>query len=74
MTGPIVQSHGPDGIILDEKQLLLIEQGYDLAFGKESWRYPSLQQQRQEGLARSVLMLVREIRSLRAQLDAKRGK
>ena len=48
MTGPVVQSHGPTGIILDEKELLLIEQGYDLAFGKESWRYPSLQRQREE--------------------------
>ena len=74
MSGPVVQSHGPDGIILDEKQLLLIEQGYDLAFGKESWRYPSLQREREEGLARSVLMLVREIRSLRAQVDAKAKK
>ena len=74
MTGPVVQSHGPDGIILDEKQLLLIEEGYDLAFGKESWRYPSLQREREEGLARSVLMLVREIRSLRAQVDAKAKK
>jgi hypothetical protein len=73
VTGPVVQSHGPDGIILDEAQLLLIEQGYDLAFGKESWRYPSLQRQREEGLAKSVLMLVREIRSLRNQLEA-RGK
>ena len=74
MSGPVVQSHGPDGKILDEKELLLIEQGYDLAFGKESWRYPSLQRQREEGLAKSVLMLVREIRSLRAQVDAKKGK
>jgi hypothetical protein len=72
VTGPVVQSHGPEGTILDEKELLLIEQGYEHTFGKESWRYPSLQRQREEGLARSVLMLVREIRSLRAQLDAKK--
>lgn len=74
MTGPIVQSHGPTGIILDEKALLLMEQEYDLTFGKESWRYPSLQAQRSEGLAKSVLMLIREIRSLRNQVDAKKAK
>lgn len=72
MTGPVVQSHGPDGIVLDEKELTLLEQSHDLCFGKESWRYPAMQQMRMESLARSTLMLVREIRSLRKQLDAKK--
>ncbi len=71
MTGPIVQSHGPEGIILDEKALLLLEKAHDLCFGKESHRYPAMNAANQESLARGVLMLVREIRSLRAQVDAK---
>ncbi len=74
MTGPIVQSHGPDGKIVDEAELLSLESLHDLVFGKEGWRAPAMQETRKEGLARSVLMLTREIRSLRAQLDAKKGK
>ncbi len=74
MSGPVVQSHGPTGVILDEKELLLLEQAYDLCFGKESHRYPAMQATRTESLARQTLMLVREVRSLRNQLEAKKGK
>lgn len=74
MTGPVVQSHGPEGVILDERALALLEQAHDLCFGKESHRYPAMQATRQEGLAREVLALVREIRSLRAQVAVKKGK
>lgn len=72
MTGPIVQSHGPDGIILDEKELLGLEQTHELVFGKDHWRAPAMQEMRKEVLARSVLMLIREIRSLRKQVEAKK--
>lgn len=72
MTGPVVQSHGPDGILLDEAYLTGLEQTHELVFGKEGWRMPAMQQERKEVLAKAVLMLVREIRSLRKQIDAKR--
>ncbi len=71
MTGPIVQSHGPEGIIIDEKELTSLEITYDLCFGKDNWRAPAMQESRKEGLAKSVLMLVREIRSLRKQMEKK---
>lgn len=74
MTGPVVQSHGPEGKIVDEKELVSLEILHDQCFGKENWRMPAMQQMRIEAMARSVLMLVREIRSLRKQLDAKKGK
>ncbi len=47
---------------------------HDQCFGKESWRMPAMQQTRIESMAKQVLMLVREIRSLRKQVDAKKGK
>ena len=72
MTGPIVQSHGPDGIIVDEKVLSDLESTYELIYGKDHWRAPAIQEMRKEVLAKAVLMLVREIRSLRKQVDAKR--
>lgn len=71
MSGPVVQSHGPTGILVDEALLLGLEQTHDLVFGKEGWRAPAIQEGRKEHLAKSVLMLVREIRSLRKQLEAK---
>ncbi len=74
MTGPIVQSHGPDGTIVDEKELASLEILYDQCFGKESWRMPAMQTMRVEALAKASLMLVREVRSLRAQLEAKKAK
>lgn len=74
MTGPVVQSHGPTGVILDERYLLGLEAQYEQVFGKEGWRMPSMNEQRKESLARDVLMLVREIRSLRTQLEAKKSK
>jgi hypothetical protein len=74
MTGPVVQSHGSDGILVDEAVLTSLEIQHDQCFGKESWRMPATQQMRIESMAKSVLMLVREIRSLRKQLDAKKGK
>ena len=74
MTGPVIQSHGPDGVIVDERELASLEILYDQCFGKESWRYPAMQTARVESLAKSSLMLVREIRSLRAQLEAKKAK
>jgi len=74
MTGPVVQSHGPDGIILDEKALLDLEATHDLVYGKNHWRAPAIQEMRKEVLAKSVVMLVREIRSLRKQLEAKKAK
>jgi hypothetical protein len=73
MTGPIVQSHGPDGTIVDDALLASLEFQHDQVFGKEHWRYPALQQTRMESLARGTLMLVREIRSLRNQLAALKG-
>lgn len=74
MTGPIAQSHGPDGTLIDEAVLRSLEIQHDQCFGKESWRMPATQQTRLENLARSSLMLVREVRSLRKQLEAKKGK
>lgn len=74
MTGPIVQSHGPDGILVDEALLANLEIQHDQVFGKEKNRMPAMQQMRMESLAQSTLMLVREIRSLRKQVDAQRGK
>lgn len=74
MTGPVVQSHGPDGILVDEAFLASLEIQHDQCFGKESWRMPAMQQTRIENMAKQVLMLVREIRSLRRQVDAKKGK
>ena len=74
MTGPIVQSHGPDGILVDEALLASLEIQHDQCFGKESWRMPAMQQMRIESMAKQVLMLVREIRSLRKQVDAQKGK
>lgn len=74
MQGPVVQSHGPEGTILDEKELLSLETLHDQCFGKENWRMPAQQEMRKESLAKSVLMLVREIRSLRKQVEAKKGK
>ncbi len=74
MTGPIVQSHGPTGILIDDALLASLEIQHDQCFGKESHRMPAMQQVRMESLARQVLMLVREIRSLRQQVDAKKGK
>ncbi len=71
MTGPVVQSHGPDGILVDEALLASLEIQHDQCFGKEGWRMPATKQMRIESLAQSVLMLVREIRSLRRQADAK---
>ncbi len=72
MTGPVVQSHGPEGKIVDEAVLSSLESLHDLVFGKDHWRAPAMQEMRKEGLARDVLMLVREIRSLRKQVaDAK---
>lgn len=72
MTGPVVQSHGPDGIVVDEKVLSDLESTYELVFGKDHWRAPAIQEMRKEVLAKAALMLVREIRSLRKQIDAKR--
>lgn len=74
MTGPVVQSHGPDGILVDEALLASLEIQHDQCFGKQSHHMPAMQEMRKESLAKSVLMLVREIRSLRKQLDAKKGK
>ena len=74
MTGPLVQSHGPEGMIFDELALKRLEAEHDLCFGKEKHRYPAMQTQRTEGLAMVVLALVREVRSLRAQVDAKKAK
>jgi hypothetical protein len=74
MTGPVVQSHGPDGTLVDEILLHSLEIQHDQCFGKESWRMPAMQQMRTENMAKQVLMLVREIRSLRKQLEAKKGK
>lgn len=74
MQGPVVQSHGPTGIILDEKELLSLEALHDQCFGKQSHHMPAMQEMRKESLAKSVLMLVREIRSLRKQVEAKKGK
>lgn len=71
MTGPVVQSHGPDGILLDEAKLLGMEAEYELVYGKEGWRAPAIQEMRKDSMAKSTLMLIREIRSLRAQLAAK---
>ncbi len=68
MTGPVVQSHGPDGTLVDDALLASLEIQHDQCFGKESWRMPATQQMRIEGMAKSVLMLVREIRSLRKQV------
>jgi hypothetical protein len=73
MTGPVVQSHGPDGLIFDELALKRLECEHDLCFGKEKHRYPAMQGQRVEGLAQMVLALVREVRSLRAQLAEKKA-
>lgn len=72
MTGPVVQSHGPDGILVNEALLTSLEIQHDQCFGKESWRMPAMQQMRIESMAKSVLMLVREIRSLRKQLEARK--
>lgn len=74
MSGPVVQSHGPEGKIVDEAELLSLETLHGLVFGKENWRAPAMQEMRKESLANSVLMLVREIRSLRKQLEAKKAK
>ena len=74
MSGPVVQSHGPDGILVDDALLVSLEIQHDQCFGKESWRMPAMQQARLESMAKQVLMLVREIRSLRKQLEAKKGK
>ncbi len=74
MTGPVVQSHGPDGVLIDDALLTSLEIQHDHCFGKESHRMPAMQQVRMESLAKSVLMLVREIRLLRKQVDAKKGK
>jgi cell division protein FtsB len=73
MTGPVVQSHGHDGTLVDDKLLASLEIQYDQCFGKENWRMPAQQQERMESLAKASLMLVREIRSLRKQVDAKKG-
>lgn len=72
MTGPVVQSHGPDGIVVDERVLSDLESTHELVFGKDHWRAPAIQEMRKEVLAKAVLMLVREIRSLRRQLEAKK--
>ncbi len=74
MSGGVVQSHGPDGVIVDELLLSNLEIEHDRVFGKEGWRAPAMQEGRKDGLARSVLMLVREVRSLRAQLAEKKAK
>lgn len=68
MTGPVVQSHGPDGQLVDDRLLLSLEQLHRQVFGKESHRMPAMQEMRKEELAKAVLMLVREVRSLRAQV------
>ena len=72
MTGPVVQSHGPEGVIVDEKVLSDLESTYELVYGKDHWRAPATQEMRREVLAKAVLMLVREVRSLKAQLEAKK--
>ncbi len=74
MTGPVVQSHGPEGKIVDEAELASLESLHDLVFGKDHWRAPAMQEMRKEALAKSVLMLVREVRSLRAQVAEKKTK
>ena len=74
MTGPVVQSHGPDGILVDDALLASLEIQHGQCFGRESHRMPAMQQVRMESLAKSVLMLVREVRSLRKQVDTKKGK
>lgn len=74
MTGPVVQSHGPDGILVDEAVLASLEIQHEQCFGKESWRMPAMQQMRIENMAKQVLMLVREIRSLRKQLETRTKK
>ena len=74
MSGPVVQSHGPNGILVDEALLASLEIQHDQCFGKESHRMPAMKQTRIESMANSVPMLVREIRSLRKQVDAQRGK
>ena len=68
MTDPVAQ---PTEISVDETHLKGLEAQHDLVFGKEGWRYPALQTMRTESLARSVIALVHEIRSLRAQLATK---
>lgn len=73
MTGPVVQSHGPTGMLVDEAMLAGLELEHERVYGKEGWRMPSMQQERKEALAKSVLMLVREIRSLRAQVAEKKA-
>lgn len=74
MTGPVVQSHGPDGLIVDEKVLSDLESTYELIYGKDHWRAPAIQEMRKESLAKAVPMLVREIRSLKRQLEAKKSR
>lgn len=72
MTGPVVQSHGPDGMLVDEALLASLEIQHDQCFGNESHRMPAMKQMRIESMANAVLMLVREIRSLRDQLAKKK--